>query len=1159
LEISFLFDSCPKTVMVHQGTATMMSAPRLPFVLFIVAVLLVPLGLSSHGSGDIGANDAGNSRVTATPITNGNYLASVGAADSADWYSFHISSTSGDSGLPLIDIQVRSQGGWGPGVALFGPGDTDDREPLMTGRGSAGLRLLRTSADEEGTWLMRITGIGHYELRFNVGPENDAGRGRDAPDNTDDAIDLPAGSLNGETFLEGSLTQNDPGDAYRFHADGRVLVALYRAPNSGHGLELIGPGETIINPMGHNSDDDLVTAYLDGGNDDWRIHVTNPDGIEGPYRLALRLNAPTDSDADGGSDAPNPSTVDLQTGYELRPGLRVAKLSTGSPSDLGDAYQIKNVRAGDILRLGLSSHTGDPLRLQITATLYDTQKRAIQTLDPCQSAASIVRTANQTGTWYLRVREATNAGRCDVLPTEGGPYSMALEIQKQNENGDQDAPPVLQGAGNPTLDATLAGWIDDVDTTDTYRVGALNKGQTVRVTYQSMTEGLAVEARLLDDNSNVVASSRTSGGGTRLEATAARGAVHYVQFARYVDDDNPPTVGAYRFDIISLPNQPPLVVSLSDPSDADVGRNTVALKWTRNDDPDFAKYEIHAGASGDFVPNQGTLRVTISNRTLTSHTVTGLEAGRTYTFLIRVVDDAGLFGDSNRRTETTDNLIVLNTAPTLADGRVSPNSGGPSTAFTFSVKYTDADNDTPTQRRLYIDGGPVGMNTSDTKYTDGSVFTYTTTLAPGIHSFFFEFNDGTQGARNPASGTHSGPEVTRDDNRPPTVKANATPSSGDAPLRVQFGATASDPESGGLTYAWDFDNSNGFTTESTARQPTHTYTEAKTYTATVAVTDDRGATSTDSVTIVVTAAGRNAPTADPSASPASGEAPLPVQFRANAADDGRIASYSWDFDNADGIQSQSSAENPTFIYQRGASYVATVTVTDDTGQTARGSVTVIVRQGGNGPPSLRIGAEPTEGDAPLSVAFRATVSDPEDEAVEVSWDFDLANGVQVETKGLEVDHVFTQAGTFTVLATARDPSGATATDSTTITVVEGGNGTAGPIRIVAEPKEGRAPLGVQFRAETNDTSIQLVDYSWDFGDGSTLETSSAPNHTYDRSGRFTVVLRATDSEGTAYTAVTDVVVSGKPQGSPAAGGVFVVLALLVAGVLLRRRAPPDRF
>ena len=62
------------------------------------------------------------------------------------------------------------------------------------------------------------------------------------------------------------------------------------------------------------------------------------------------------------------------------------------------------------------------------------------------------------------------------------------------------------------------------------------------------------------------------------------------------------------------------------------------------------------------------------------------------------------------------------------------------------------------------------------------------------------------------------------------------PSSGFAPLQVAFSVTATDADTDDtLTYAWDFDGDG--TTDSTAEDPTHTYTTAGDYVAEVTVSD----------------------------------------------------------------------------------------------------------------------------------------------------------------------------------------------------------------------------------------------------------------------------------------------------------------------------------
>ncbi|MCI0461139.1 MAG: Ig-like domain-containing protein, partial [Gemmataceae bacterium] len=89
-------------------------------------------------------------------------------------------------------------------------------------------------------------------------------------------------------------------------------------------------------------------------------------------------------------------------------------------------------------------------------------------------------------------------------------------------------------------------------------------------------------------------------------------------------------------------------------------------------------------------------------------------------------------------------------------------------------------------------------------------------------------------------------------NQAPTAILQATPTSGVAPLLVSFNASGSfDPDSGDtLSYAWDLDGDGAFD-DSTASQPTFTYTAPGQVLVSLRVTDNHGASSTATVTISV--------------------------------------------------------------------------------------------------------------------------------------------------------------------------------------------------------------------------------------------------------------------------------------------------------------------
>ncbi len=91
-------------------------------------------------------------------------------------------------------------------------------------------------------------------------------------------------------------------------------------------------------------------------------------------------------------------------------------------------------------------------------------------------------------------------------------------------------------------------------------------------------------------------------------------------------------------------------------------------------------------------------------------------------------------------------------------------------------------------------------------------------------------------------------------NQPPTAIAQATPTSGAAPLTVNFdGSASSDPDPGdSLSYAWDLDGDGNFN-DATGPKPTFTYTLPGTYNVRLQVTDSQGATRNSAI-LPITAA-----------------------------------------------------------------------------------------------------------------------------------------------------------------------------------------------------------------------------------------------------------------------------------------------------------------
>lgn len=176
-------------------------------------------------------------------------------------------------------------------------------------------------------------------------------------------------------------------------------------------------------------------------------------------------------------------------------------------------------------------------------------------------------------------------------------------------------------------------------------------------------------------------------------------------------------------------------------------------------------------------------------------------------------------------------------------------------------------------------------------------------------------------------------------NLAPTASFTATPTSGEAPLAVAFGASSSADTDGSIvSYAWDF----GDGATDTGMTATHTYTAAANRTATLTVTDDQGATATATRAITVAAPGSHTPpiAVVAATTPTVGVAPLAVSFTGVGSSDaqGPIASYAWDF----GDGGTAAGPTPQHTFTGYGTYVVTLTVSDGDGEIASSTVIVTV-------------------------------------------------------------------------------------------------------------------------------------------------------------------------------------------------------------------------
>ncbi|MCI0439991.1 MAG: PKD domain-containing protein, partial [Chloroflexi bacterium] len=114
-----------------------------------------------------------------------------------------------------------------------------------------------------------------------------------------------------------------------------------------------------------------------------------------------------------------------------------------------------------------------------------------------------------------------------------------------------------------------------------------------------------------------------------------------------------------------------------------------------------------------------------------------------------------------------------------------------------------------------------------------------------------------------------------------------------------------------------------------------------------------------------------------------------------------------------------------------------------------------------------------------------------------------------------------------------------------------GNGDEIPVNqppvasFTATPISGEAPLAVSFNASASTDDAQIVSYSWDFGDGSSVQGVQA-SHTYSAAGSYTTKLTVTDDAGEQHSASRTITVTA-PAPEPQAVSLTVGSAQVAVG------------
>lgn len=293
------------------------------------------------------------------------------------------------------------------------------------------------------------------------------------------------------------------------------------------------------------------------------------------------------------------------------------------------------------------------------------------------------------------------------------------------------------------------------------------------------------------------------------------------------------------------------------------------------------------------------------------------------------------------------------------------------------------------------------------------------------------------------------------------------------------------------SYVWDFGDGN----TSTLVNPTHTYAQDGFYTVSLSAT---GACGTE--VFVTTIPVFNVPTADFTASPSSGCAPLSVGFVNLSSANSQT--WSWSFPG--GNPSSSSQQFPTVQYNTTGTYNVSLTVSNPAGTDTETKTAYIT-----------VGGLPTTNFTSVvngsTVTFTSTSTNPPGSGTLVyGWNF----GDGGTSTLANPTHTYAAGGTYVVTLTVSNNCG-TATKANNVTIL------VPPVAgFTASNNSGCAPLTVQYTS----TSAGANSYAWTFPGGSpSSSTAQNPSVVYNSPGTYSATLVVTNPAGSDTLTQSNVV------------------------------------
>jgi hypothetical protein len=595
-------------------------------------------------------------------------------------------------------------------------------------------------------------------------------------------------------------------------------------------------------------------------------------------------------------------------------------------------------------------------------------------------------------------------------------------------------------------------------------------------------------------------------------------------FSLTVTDNN----GATSSDVISVTVNPaaniPPVANAGSSKSITLPTNTTTLDGSLSADPDGSI------SSYSWTQISGPNTSTITNGNTSLATVAGLVAGQ-YTFELTVTDNMGATAKSRIKITVSNSGIQPPVANAGADQTITL----PVNSATMNGSGSSASSGSIVSYAWTEKSGPSTVTLSNTAQNTVS------NLQAGNYVFSLTVTD-----QNGATGTDSIQiSVLAAINKAPVANAGAGVNITLPINSVNLdGSKSYDPDGTISTYSWTRISgpNTPVSTGGNSSLLSLSGLIAGTYTYRLMVTDNSGASSTSQVKVIVTAAVNKPPIADAGQNQQITAPASSVTLNGSSSNDpdGTIVSYSWATISGPGSVTinNSNTSTPSVVGLKPGGYIFELTVTDNSGATAKDQVAVTVLPQplqANQAPVANAGSNQTITAPANSVVLNGTSSfDPDGTITAYSWrqvsgpsasSITAANTSSATVSKLVV-------GQYVFELTVTDNNGSTNADQITITV----NPAASKVNLIPVADAGSSDT-VQLPTNTYtlngsgsmDPDGTIVSYLWQQMSGpNTASSSSMTNQVATvsnlQAGAYEFQLTVTDNSGIASKATMQLTV-----------------------------------